>query len=61
MKYLPTKKYTAYLIIGFVLSAYMSIPMLGVALVGAALALLAYRRSGEKELTSVMEGADEDE
>ena len=61
LKYLPTKKYTAYLIIGFVLSAYMSIPMLGVALVGAALALLAYRRSGEKELTSVMEGADEDE
>ena len=39
----------------------MSIPRLGVALVGAALALLAYRRSGEKELTSVMEGADEDE
>ena len=61
LKYLPTKKYTAYLLIGFVLAAYLSMPMLGVALVGAALALMAYRKSGEKELVKSMEGADEDE
>ena len=61
LKYLPTKKYIAYLMIGFVLSAYIGVPMLGVALVGAALALMAYRRSGEKELSVVGEGVDEDE
>lgn len=61
LKYLPTKIKTAYLLIGFVLAAYLSMPMLGVALVGAALALMAYRKSGEKELVKSMEGADEDE
>lgn len=61
LKYLPTKKYTAYLIIGFVLSAYLKIPMLGVAFVGASLALLAYQRSGDGKLSTIGKGADEDE
>ncbi len=40
LRYLPTKKYVAYLILGFVLAAYAKIPMLGVALVGVALAFI---------------------
>lgn len=61
LKYLPTKKYIAYLLIGFVLSAYGKIPMLGVAFIGVAMALLAYRKSGERELSTIGNGADEDE
>ena len=39
LKYLPTNKYIAYLIAGFFLAAYLKVPMLGVALVGFALAI----------------------
>lgn len=44
LKYLPTKKYIAYLIIGFFCAAYLEVPMLGVALVGTALALMQFKR-----------------
>ncbi|MEA5027083.1 PTS system sorbose-specific EIIC component [bioreactor metagenome] len=38
LNYMPAKKYINYLIIGFVLYAYLNVKMLGVALVGFALA-----------------------
>lgn len=45
LKYLPTTKYIAYLIIGFVCASYLNIPMLGVALVGVALAVMHFGRT----------------
>ncbi|GFZ27638.1 mannose/fructose/sorbose-specific PTS system IIC component [Lactobacillus corticis] len=49
LRYLPTKKYLSYLIIGFVAAAYLKIPMLGVALLGLALALINYQRQSEAQ------------
>lgn len=61
LRYLPTKKYVPYLLIGFVLAAYLGVPMLGVAICGLALALLFYRQSGSVETTVEMGGMDDDE
>lgn len=47
LRYLPTKQFVSYLIIGFVLAAYIKVPMLGVALVGLAMAI-AYYKNMEK-------------
>lgn len=47
LRYLPTKQYVNYLIIGFVLAAYIKVPMLGIALVGLAMAI-AYYKNNEK-------------
>lgn len=44
LKYLPTNKYIAYLIIGFFFAAYLEVPMMGVALIGAALAIVHFNR-----------------
>lgn len=46
LRYLPTKKYLAFLIIGFFLAAYLKVPMLGVALVGIALAIVQFSNKG---------------
>jgi len=45
LRYLPVKKYLSYLIIGFVGAAYLNIPMLGVALVGLALAIMFFNQN----------------
>jgi len=44
LMYMPTQKYISYLIVGFVLSAYLKIPVLGVALVGFACAYELYKK-----------------
>ncbi|BDQ63379.1 hypothetical protein EfsSVR2332_34570 [Enterococcus faecalis] len=44
LRYLPAKEYFSYLVIGFVMAVYMKIPLLGVALVGAAIALIIYKK-----------------
>ena len=44
LRYLPTKRFISYLVIGFLAAAYMKIPMLGVALLGGALAYIHYQR-----------------
>lgn len=46
LRYLPIKKNMSFLIIGFFLSAYLSVPVLGVALVGVAIAI-AYFNSND--------------
>lgn len=65
LKYLPTKKYIPYILFGFVLAAYLQVPMLGVAIAGAAFAALVFSQSGKQavaanELTTEG-GMDEDE
>ncbi len=49
LKTLPVKDYFGYLILGFVLASYFGTPMLGVAFVGIALALIQYKRGGSIE------------
>lgn len=45
LRFLPTKRFLSYLIIGFLAAAYLKIPMLGVALLGLALAIIYYKQS----------------
>lgn len=59
LRFLPTKKYIPFLIIGFVLAAYLKVPMVGVALAGLALAFLDYQKNDNN--TNSLEGVDEDE
>ncbi|KRM54869.1 phosphoenolpyruvate-dependent sugar phosphotransferase system EIIC [Lacticaseibacillus sharpeae JCM 1186 = DSM 20505] len=46
LRFLPTKRFISYLIIGFFAAAYLKVPMLGVALLGLAMAVIYYTRSG---------------
>lgn len=63
LKYLSIKRYAAYLLIGFVLAAYLKVPMLGVALAGIGLALIVYERRKEAPvaLANANGGDNEDE
>lgn len=61
LKYLSIKKYVAYLLLGFALAAYLGVPMLGISLIGLALALVTYERRQEGAVSIVGGGDDEDE
>lgn len=68
LKYLPVKAYAPYLIVGFVLVAYLQMPMLGVALLGFAAALYNFKKAQSQDAApaaaggaTYMGGADEDE
>ena len=56
LRYLPTVKNAAYLILGFVRVSYMAVPVLGVSLIGGAAAILIF-----KKLTESAQGGDIDE
>lgn len=56
MTYMPTTKYVSYLLIGFVLNAYLGVPVLGVAFVGIACAILFYQQR-DKEMNTVAASA----
>ncbi|MCI1859824.1 MAG: PTS sugar transporter subunit IIC [Sporolactobacillus sp.] len=45
LRYLPAKKFVAYLMLGFIAAAYLKVPMLGVALIGLALAVIYFRQN----------------
>lgn len=61
LRYLPAKKYAAFIIAGFVLAAFLKISMIGVAITGLAIGLLVYQRSVEKSSAFAEGGVDEDE
>lgn len=63
LRNLPTKNYFPYLLIGFVLTVYMKIPLLGIALIAAAISLIEFKKDNEREVvyTSIAGGMDEDE
>lgn len=64
LKYLPVKQYYPYLIVGFIFIAYLKVPMLGVALLGAAVAVVFYQQSNKMTAISEVSGGngeDEDE
>lgn len=48
LRYLPVKNYISYLLIGFFAAAYLNVPMMGVAILGAALALISFRQFLER-------------
>ena len=63
LRNLPTKDYFAYLLIGFVITVYLKLPLLGVALIAAAIALIEFKRDNDREATvvSTVGRMDEDE
>lgn len=61
LRYLPAKSYFGYLVIGFVFAVYLKVPVLGVAILGAAIALIDYKKNSELDNNTAIEGADEDE
>ena len=48
LRYLPTKQYIPYLMVGFFLAAYLQVPMMGIAIVGIVAALLVFKRDSAK-------------
>lgn len=62
MRYLPVKKFFAYYIIGFVLMAYLptQFTILGVSLVGLALAAIYMKHSSDSEPVAAAVGANND-
>lgn len=66
LQVMPTKKYLTMLIIGFVLAAYLQLPILGVSLVGFAIAYYYFTTNMKKSVTETTdvamdEGDDFDE
>lgn len=66
LKYLPIKSYAPYFIVGFVLAAYLNMPMLGIALIGFAAALYNFKKvqnqsTNNNVVLAYKGGADEDE
>lgn len=45
LRYLPVKKYLSFLLIGFFAAAYLSVPMVGIAILGASMAILSFQQS----------------
>lgn len=61
LTYMPTKKFIHYLLIGFVASAYLNVPILGIAIIGFALALSYYeRRIKERTVTTAVGGLEDE-
>lgn len=54
LRYLPIKNFYAYIIIGFVGAAYLKVPMLGIALLGLALALITFNKRKEEGTQKVV-------
>lgn len=48
LRYLPTKRFLAFLVIGFFAAAYLKVPMLGVAVLGFAMAFIYYQQRIKK-------------
>lgn len=49
LTYMPTNKFIGYLLFGFVMSAYLNVPVLGVALVGIGFAVNYFRKRVQEE------------
>lgn len=45
LRYLPVKKYISYLLIGFFAAVYLAVPMFGIAILGAAMAVISFQQN----------------
>lgn len=71
LRYMPTKTYFPYLLIGFFFTAFLKVPIIGIALLGLIVAIFIYRRGVEQHthqgvdasptLTTYEGGVNEDE
>lgn len=61
LRILNTKEFIAYLLIGFGLAAYLKVPMLGVAIFGLAMALIAFKSKSAKVALAGASGGDDDD
>lgn len=51
MRYMPTKRYIWAVLVGFVFSAYLELPILGISLLGLAMAIVSYTQRANKSVT----------
>jgi PTS system mannose-specific IIC component len=58
LRYLPTKHYIPYLLLGFFLAAYLQVPMLGVSIIGLVAAMLVFKRDSEKGTVATAAAGD---
>lgn len=58
LKYLPIKRHFSWLVVGFVLAAFLNISVLGISLIGLAAALIVYRNNIEGQTVQVTGGTD---
>ena len=61
LRYLPVKSYFGYLIIGFIAAVYLKMTVLGIALAGAAVALILYKKNNEELNTNQTVGGMNDD
>lgn len=62
LRYLPAKSYFGYLLIGFIAAVYLKMTVLGIALGGAAVALILYKKHNEEQnIVQNAGGMNEDE
>lgn len=45
LRYLPVKKYISFLLIGFFAAAYLAVPMVGIAILGVAMAVIEFKQN----------------
>lgn len=48
LRYLPTKQYIPFLLLGFFFAAYLQVPMLGISIVGLVAAILTFKKDSNK-------------
>lgn len=60
LRYLPVNKFIPFLILGFVLTSYMELPILGVFLIGVVIAMLTYKMNASKEETTTSSKVNSD-
>lgn len=53
LRYMPTKQYIPYLLLGFFFAAYLNVPMLGVTIVGLVAAMLIFKKDAKKDQNEV--------
>lgn len=54
MRFMNAKNYIAYLLFGFGLVSFLSVPMIGVAVFGVGLGIIEFKRSSEKQQVQVL-------
>lgn len=52
LRYMPTKQYIPYLLLGFFLAAYLQVPMMGVSILGLVAAMLVFKKDTDKSKTA---------
>lgn len=60
MRYMPTKKYFWAVLVGFVLSAYLGLPILAVSMIGLAMAFVKYQQMDSKSKVVTTAGVEDE-